>query len=161
MYQKYKETGNIYLRSRLAAQLSRQEALEKLNFDYETLGKYERGQLIPSDETVIIMARVYHDPILKLEHLFGKNPIGRSLGWKIDRTDLSQCTLGFLGKFNDVAGDRDQLIAIVSDGVIDDSEQSQFDSIMAKSDRLVQEAIKLRFTAMYRTKEKTAFAEAV
>jgi transcriptional regulator with XRE-family HTH domain len=161
MYQRYKETGNIYLLSRLSSGLSRQEAIELLHIDYETLGKYERGQLTPSDETVIAMSAAYNDPILKLEHLFEKNPIGRSLGWKIDRTDLSQCTLGFLGRFNDVAVDRDQLISIVSDGVIDDSEENDFDSIMKKSDRLAQEAIKLRFSAMYHTKEKTALAKAI
>lgn len=161
MYQRYKETGNIYLLSRLSAGLSRQDALESLHIDYETLGKYERGQLTPPDDTVIAMARVYNDPILKLEHLFEKNPIGRSLGWKIDRTELSQCTLGFLGRFNEVAAERDNLISIVSDGAVDDNEQTEFSLIMAKSDRLAQEAIRLRFAAMYQIKEKTALPQAV
>jgi Helix-turn-helix. len=163
MYQRYKETGNIYLLSRLAAGISRQDAIDLLHVDYESLGNYERGKTIPPDETVIAMAGAYNDPILKLEHLFEKNPIGRSLGWKIDRTELSQCTLGFLGRLNEVAAERDDLIDIVSDGMIDDTEQNEFDEIMIKSDRLAQEAIRLRFSAMYHEheKEKTALPQAV
>lgn len=145
---KSKYRDNMYLRSRLAVGISRDNAADMLHIDYETLGKYERGQLIPPDEMVIAMAKLYGDAVLVLEHLFEQNPIGRMFGWKIERKDLPKYTLGFLRRFNEVEASKDRLIAITDDGIVDPAERPEFGAIMEQSDRMILTALLLRFSSM-------------
>lgn len=60
---------SIYFLSRLQANLSRNEAAEKLNISMETIGAYERGETKIPCSLVPRMAALYRDELLPYKHM--------------------------------------------------------------------------------------------
>jgi transcriptional regulator with XRE-family HTH domain len=66
---------SIYFLSRLQANLSRNEAAEKLNISMETIGAYERGETKIPCSLVPRMAVLYRDELLPYKHI-SNCPVG-------------------------------------------------------------------------------------
>ena len=103
-----KKYPNLYQRARLSTGMSQERAAELLGLSPESLKQYEGGKTVPKDETVARMVEVYRLPWLAYEH--------------------SQAT----DRLQDATGRLDALLRIAEDGVIDEAERPEFDSIVVE-----------------------------
>ena len=119
---------NIYQRARKVTLLTQEEAAERLHISPETLKRYEGGRLTPSDETVAKMCSVYGVPWLALEHAKATDRLG--VLPEVEPKPLPMATISLTNRLRDAADRLAGLLRIAEDGVIDDAERPEFDTIV-------------------------------
>ena len=119
---------NMYQRARKVTLLTQEEAAERLGISAETLKRYETGRLTPSDETVAKMCSVYGVPWLALEHAKATDRLG--VLPPVEPKPLPMATISLTNRLRDAADRLAGLLRIAEDGVIDDTERPEFDSIV-------------------------------
>ena len=119
---------NMYQRTRKVTLLTQEEAAERLGISAETLKRYENGRLTPSDETVAKMCSVYGVPWLALEHAKATDRLG--VLPEVEPKPLPMATISLTNRLRDAADRLAGLLRIAEDGVIDDTERPEFDSIV-------------------------------
>ena len=119
---------NIYQRGRKTTLLTQEEAAERLHISPETLKRYEGGRLTPPDETVARMCSVYGVPWLALEHAKATDRLG--VLPEVEPKPLPMATISLTNRLRDAADRLAGLLRIAEDGVIDDTERPEFDSIV-------------------------------
>ena len=119
---------NIYQRGRKTTLLSQEEVAERLGLSAESMKRYENGRLTPSDETVAKMCSVYGVPWLALEHTKATDRLG--VLPEVEPKPLPMATISLTNRLRDAADRLAGLLRIAEDGVIDDTERPEFDSIV-------------------------------
>ena len=119
---------NIYQRGRKTTLLTQEEAAERLHISPETLKRYEGGRLTPPDETVARMCSVYGVPWLALEHAKATDRLG--VLPEVEPKPLPMATISLTNRLRDAADRLAGLLRIAEDGVIDDAERPEFDTIV-------------------------------
>lgn len=121
---------NLYQRARLSTGLTQERAAELLGLSVESLKQYEGGKTVPKDETVARMVEVYSCPWLALEHAQATDRLG--VLPEVNVQSLPTAAITLINRVLDFAErhrDR-QLLRIAEDGVIDEAERPEFDSIV-------------------------------
>lgn len=141
-----KTDKNIYFKAREAANLTRSQASELLDFISESrLEKLETGKTPIQPEDVAVMASAYKKPNLCNYYCANECVIGQNAVPEIKMSSLSEIVLGLLASFNSINKGQDRLIEITADGDITDDELVDFAKIEAQLDRisLTVDALKL------------------
>lgn len=134
---------NIYQRGRKTTLLTQEEAAERLHISPETLKRYEGGRLTPPDETVARMCEVYGVRWLALEHAKATDRLG--ILPELEPKPLPMATISLTNRLRDAADLLAGLLRIAEDGVIDESERSEFDVIVQE----LRETIAAAYQVIY------------
>lgn len=125
-----KRCPNLYQRARLSTGLTQERAAELLGLSPESLKQYEGGKTVPKDETVARMVEVYRLPWLALEHAQATDTLG--VMPKAEPRPLPMASIALRNRLQDATGRLDALLRIAEDGVIDEAERPEFDSIVVE-----------------------------
>lgn len=125
-----KKCPNLYQRARLSTGLTQERAAELLGLSPESLKQYEGGKTVPKDETVAKMVEVYHLPWLALEHAQATDTLG--VMPEVTPRPLPMASIALRNRLQDATGRLDALLRIAEDGVIDEAERPEFDSIVVE-----------------------------
>ena len=125
-----KKCPNLYQRARLSTGLTQERAAELLGLSPESLKQYEGGRRIPPDETVARMVEAYRCPWLALEHAQATDRLG--VLPKAEPRPLPMASIALRNRLQDATGRLDALLRIAEDGVIDEAERPEFDSIVVE-----------------------------
>lgn len=125
-----KKCPNLYQRARLSTGMSQERAAELLGLSPESLKQYEGGKTVPKDETVARMVEVYSCPWLALEHAQATDTLG--VMPEVTPRPLPMASIALRNRLQDATGRLDALLRIAEDGVIDEAERPEFDSIVVE-----------------------------
>lgn len=125
-----KKCPNLYQRARLSTGMSQERAAELLGLSVESLKQYEGGKTVPKDKTVARMVEVYSCPWLALEHAQATDRLG--VMPEVTPRPLPMASIALRNRLQDATGRLDALLRIAEDGVIDDTERPEFDSIVVE-----------------------------
>ena len=132
-----KENKNIYQISREEADLTREEAAERMDFvSSDRIEKIESEKSAPHPEEILAMADAYKKPSLCNHYCSHDCPIGREYVPEIKTKDLAHITLEMLASLNSVEEEKNKLIEITSDGEIQESEYKDFAMIQDKLEKI-------------------------
>ncbi|MDE6625184.1 MAG: helix-turn-helix domain-containing protein, partial [Lachnospiraceae bacterium] len=101
---------------------------EKLKVSRQAISKWELGSTLPETEKVIIISEFFN---VSIDYLL-KDNIQLSNSESLDRIVLK-----FLGSAHDMDDISRELVEIMRDGIIDDSEKIRMDAIMDTLDAIV------------------------
>ena len=121
---------NLYQRARLSTGLTQERAAELLGLSVESLKQYEGGKTVPKDETVAKMVEAYSCPWLALEHAQATDTLG--VMPEVTPRPLPMASIALRNRLQDATGRLDALLRIAEDGVIDEAERPEFDSIVVE-----------------------------
>lgn len=142
MVQEYR---NIYQIARESTGLTQEKASELLDISVDSLRAYEGGRRIPPDKVVIRMIEVYNTQYLAYQHLKTSAEVGQAYLPNIEIKELPVAILKLQKEVSDFIKCRDLMIEITCDGVIDESEQEQWNNIMKELDDVVEAIMALKF----------------
>ena len=143
-----KENKTIYQRSREARGMTRAEASEALQFVTDSrIEKIENEKTTATPEEVMAMAKVYEKPELCNYFCTHECAIGREWVPPIREKPIEAIVLEMLDTLNNLEKDRNRLIEITSDGVIQDDQIADFVRIRAQLERMrsVVDSLRLWF----------------
>ncbi len=132
-----KENKNIYQITREELVLSRETASELMEtISPERLVRIESDSFLPHPEEVLEMAKGYKKPALCNYFCSQQCPIGRQYVPEVKINDLSQIVLGMLSSLNSMQREKDRLIDISADGMIDNDEFPDFIRIQRELEKM-------------------------
>lgn len=142
------ETTNIYKASRMAApqRFSQEEAAEALHVSTRSLAAYE-SETNPTpvgDDMAYEMAELYEDHALLYWHM-RKSKAGRAVVPEVEIKDLPKAVLGLLDKLNKFSVFHNTMISIAADGVIEDTEQQQWEEITQMAQEILYAIMTVKF----------------
>ncbi len=149
-----KAASNIYCRCRLEAAKfndrlnSRAGAAELLGVSESSLADYELGntKVVPVDK-VNLMADLYHAPEIRNFYCANECPIGKNCITQLEVEELDRLTIKVLAAFQKVGYIKDTLIDITADGVISDTEKTEFSQVIRALDNISKNAQELKLWA--------------
>lgn len=144
----YPEYPNLYQRARKATRLTQEEAAERIGVSPESMKQYESGRRVPPDGVVAKMVEVYDLPWLALEHSRATDQLG--VLPEVETKPLPQATITLTNRLRDAADCINGLLRIAEDGVIDESERSEFDVIVQE----LRETIAAAYQVIYADAKK-------
>lgn len=152
-----KAAENIYCRARLEAAKfnpklsSREGASEELGISKDSLNQYELDlcRVVPVDK-VVIMADVYNAPELLNNYCCNECPIGKRIIEPIDNENLNNLFRFAVLTTNTLEESpriQKLLFKIVEDGIIDESEKEELETIVDFFSKLEMRASELKVYA--------------
>lgn len=119
---------------------SQEQLAEKMCVSRQAVSKWESGATLPETEKIIQLSDLFD---VSTDFLLRDAPIDRS------RDTLDRVVFKFLGSAQEMDGISKNLIDIMQDGIIDDNEKIQLNSIIKTLDELVKiiDEIKMRINA--------------
>lgn len=130
---------------------SREKTAEILNIDRTRLSRIELGMAVPYPEEVLAMADVYKLPELCNRYCSGECAIGKETVKPIQADQLDRLILQFLGSSQRMEEITEELITITSDGIVDEGELQQFDSVLAEFEKM---SVNIQSLMMWAKKNK-------
>nr|DAE00792.1 MAG TPA: Helix-turn-helix XRE-family like protein [Siphoviridae sp. ctEqU3] len=152
-----KRCPNLYQRARLSTGLTQERAAELLNLSPESLKQYEGGRRIPPDETVARMVEAYRCPWLALEHAQATDRLG--VLPKAEPRPLPMASIALRNRLQDATGRLDALLRIAEDGVIDEAERPEFDSIVVELRETMAAIYQVIYSGAKRERPEAATSE--
>jgi transcriptional regulator with XRE-family HTH domain len=136
----------IYQMARKTSDYTQEQVAEALKTSEATVKAWEQGARVPSDETVAAMATLYGTPWLELEHLRATSePLGVLPEMQLQSLPTAVIHLiNLILDFSDHHRDR-ALMQIAEDGVIDEDERPEFDSIAADLSEIIAAAYQVLY----------------
>ena len=131
-----KKDKSIYQVSREKAELTREEASGLLFISEDTIEKIENGKRPARPEEVLNMSDVYKDALLCNAYCSKECAIGHQYVPSVKADNLQQIVLSMVSSLNFIQKEKDRLIDIVEDGVIDDSEMEDFIKIQHRLEKI-------------------------
>lgn len=131
-----KAADNVFYKARMTAAKwndrlsSREGASEVTGLDRTRIAYIELGTIIPYPEEILILADCYNAPELCNHHCSRLCPIGRQTVEPLEVKELEAVTLQLLSAIRGLPKLTDDLVDIVEDGKIDDSEREGMESIL-------------------------------
>ena len=138
---------NIYKAAREAAGYTQERAAEMLGISETSIRAYETGHRLPPAEVVDLMVTVYDSQYLAVQFLRESADLAKSVLPEVEQVRLPEAVMELVDaiyQFADAHRDR-QLISIAKDGVIDENERPEFDSIAAELQEIVKAAMAVRY----------------
>lgn len=116
---------------------SQEQLAEKMSVSRQAVSKWESGVTLPETEKIIQLSDLFD---VSTDFLLRDIPVDRS------RDTLDRVVFKFLGSAQEMDDISKKLIDIMSDGIIDDDEKIQLNSIIQTLDDLVKiiDEIKIR-----------------
>lgn len=117
-----KEDKNVYFKARTNAGLTREHASEETSISESRIEKIELQNAVPHPDEVLAMAKAYHSSSICNYFCSHDCEIGQEYVPEIQPKHLTQAVLEMLASLNDLDENKNRLIAISADGVIDETE---------------------------------------
>lgn len=137
-----KAKGNIFCKARLDAARyndklkSRAGAAEALGYASEsTISDWELGISVPTPEAVLKMSDLYNAPELINTYCHNLCPLGWDIP-EITAQDLDRISIKALSSFQKISKTKEELLDIVSDGIISEDEQPTLNKVLSSLDEL-------------------------
>ena len=132
---------SVYKDIRKKLSLTRDEVCDKaneLNFPLqsERLERIENGKFDIQPEEVLLLSKIYGDPMLCNHYCSKECPIGQKYVPEIKVKDLAQIVLEMLSSLNSLKKSQERLIEITADGEISDDEIRDFVFIQKELERI-------------------------
>lgn len=127
---------------------SREKAAEVIGIDRTRLARIELDTIAPYPEEVKAMSEAYNTPELCNSYCARECPIGRENVKEVTIDDFDRLALKVLGSLKDIDNLRASLIAISEDGVIEEAEQSTFETILDSLEKISTNAKALQLWAI-------------
>ena len=136
---------NIYKNARRAAGFTQESAAEQLGISVESVRAYETGQRVPPNDVVEQMVICYNAQRLAYQHLHETNVLMARVVPQLEQRSVLEVAVRIYNRLNRFQRDHgvDRLMAIAEDGVIDNSERPEFDSIMTDLREIVKSGLEL------------------
>ena len=131
-----KEDKNVYFQARTDAGLTRERAAEVTSISESRIEKIELQNAAPHPDEVLAMARAYGSSSICNYFCSHECKIGQEYVPEIRPRMLSQAVLEMLAALNDLEENRNRLIAITADGIIDDAEVRDLAKIQSELSRV-------------------------
>lgn len=143
---------NIYKIARNTAGLTQSRWAEMLGISVESVGLYESGRGMPSDDVVASMAEVAGLPVLGYWHLKLKSAVANDLLPDVEVVPLPQAVLKLLEELNDLDEKHVErsLVKIASDGKVSAEESGLFASILSELEDVIEAALAVKFAQLGR-----------
>jgi len=144
-----KTASNVFYLARMRAAKhnealsSREGAADIMAIDRGRLYRIESDVADPYPEEVRMMADLYNEPELCNHYCRKCCPLGRHVP-EVKSDNLDRITLKAMYTLKDVYKTRDLLLEIAQDGVIDESEKKDMETVLGSLDDIVQLAEELR-----------------
>ena len=131
---------NIYKTARQSAGLTQEAAAERLDISVESIRAYETAQRIPPNHVVEAMIEVYNAQHLAYQHLKETNALAGRIIPTVEERSLVEIALRVHNRLTHFANSHsvDRLMEIAEDGVIDETERADFETIVKDLKELVQ-----------------------
>ena len=155
-----KAADNMYYQARCEAAekneefSSREKAAEIVGIDRTRLARIELDAIMPYPEEVKAMANAYNTPELCNSYCARECPLGKGTVHEVAIDDFDRLALKVLGSLKDIDAIRTSLIAISEDGVVQEYEKEDFQSILTSLDKISANANALKLWAMKNIKIK-------
>ena len=137
-----KAKNNIFCKARLEAARyndklkSRAGAAEVLGYASEsTISDWELGISVPTPEAVLKMSDLYNAPELINTYCHNLCPLGWDIP-EITAQDLDRISIKALSAFQKILKTKEELLDIVSDGIISEDEQPTLEKVLSSLDEL-------------------------
>lgn len=142
MVQEYR---NIYQIARESKGITQEKASELMDISVDSLRAYEGDRRVPPDRIVIKMIEIYDTQYLAYQHLKTSAEVGQKYLPEIEIKELPLAILKLQKEVTDFIKCKDLMIQITCDGIIDDEERPQWNSIMKELDDVVEAIMALKF----------------
>lgn len=116
--------------------LSQEELAEKLDVSRQTISKWEAGVSFPEIEKLISLSDIFQ---VSIDYLLKDKQISTNSSENLDRI-----VFRFFNSSYEMADISHQLVEIMEDGIIDDSEKIQMESIICKIDKISENIEKIK-----------------
>ncbi len=140
------EDINIYKSARENADITQEKAAELLDISVESVRAYELDKRFPPENVVLKMVDIYNDKILAYNHMQATLQIASELLPRITITELPQAVLRLLAEVQKLTDEKDRLVEIACDGIIDDTERIDFNNILSQLDNLHLAIIQMKYS---------------
>ena len=137
-----KAKDNIFCKARLDAARyndklkSRAGAAEALGYASEsTISDWELGISVPTPEAVLKMSDLYNAPELINTYCHNLCPLGWDIP-EITAQDLDRISIKALSPFQKISKTKEELLDIVSDGIVSEDEQPTLNKVLSSLDEL-------------------------
>ncbi len=137
-----KAKDNIFCKARLDAARyndklkSRAGAAEALGYASEsTISDWELGISVPTPEAVLKMSDLYNAPELINTYCHNLCPLGWDIP-EITAQDLDRISIKALSSLQKISKTKEELLDIVSDGIISEDEQPTLNKVLSSLDEL-------------------------
>ena len=137
-----KAKDNIFCKARLDAARyndklkSRAGAAEALGYASEsTISDWELGISVPTPEAVLKMSDLYNAPELINTYCHNLCPLGWDIP-EITAQDLDRISTKALSSFQKISKTKEELLDIVSDGIVSEDEQPTLNKVLSSLDEL-------------------------
>ena len=137
-----KAKDNIFCKARLDAARyndklkSRAGAAEALGYASEsTISDWELGISVPTPEAVLKMSDLYNAPELINTYCHNLCPLGWDIP-EITAQDLDRISIKALSSFQKISKTKEELLDIVSDGIVSVDEQPTLNKVLSSLDEL-------------------------
>lgn len=137
-----KAKDNIFCKARLDVARyndklkSRAGAAEALGYASEsTISDWELGISVPTPEAVLKMSDLYNAPELINTYCHNLCPLGWDIP-EITAQDLDRISIKALSSFQKISKTKEELLDIVSDGIISEDEQPTLNKVLSSLDEL-------------------------
>ena len=115
---------------------SRAGAAEALGYASEsTISDWELGISVPTPEAVLKMSDLYNAPELINTYCHNLCPLGWDIP-EITAQDLDRISIKALSSFQKISKTKEELLDIVSDGIISEDEQPTLNKVLSSLDEL-------------------------
>lgn len=116
--------------------LSQEELSEKLDVSRQTVSKWEAGCSFPEIEKLIALSDLFK---VSIDYLLKDKQVNINVS-----EDLDRMVIQFLNSSYEMADISRRLVEIMEDGIVDDKEQLQMESIFCTMDRISDNIEKIR-----------------
>ena len=125
-----RENKNIYQLSREAAELTREQASERMVYiSADRIEKIESEKLYPHPDEVLTMAECYKNAALCNYYCSHECPIGQKYVPALKVKDIQQITLEIINSLNLLEKKKDRFVEITVDGQVNKDEAADFAEI--------------------------------
>lgn len=131
-----KEDKNVYFQARTDADLTRERASENTSISESRIEKIELQNAVPHPDEVLAMAKAYGSSSICNYFCSHDCEIGQEYVPEIQAKHLTQAVLEMLASLNDLDMNKNRLIAISADGVIDETEIHDLAKIQSDLNRV-------------------------
>lgn len=121
---------------RIRSGLSQEELSEKLDVSRQTISKWEAGGSFPEIEKLISLSDFFQ---VSIDYLLRDKQINTNFS-----EDMDRMVIQFLDSSYEMADISRQLVEIMEDGIIDDSERIQMEDIICTLDKISENIEKIR-----------------
>lgn len=90
-----KYDGTVYRSGRVYANLTQEQAAQLLYTTARTISDYERGETLPNDDMIFLMAKVYGDSDLPRRHLKKNTPYGDYIPDPVETNSIYEAITDF------------------------------------------------------------------